>query len=235
MNQRNRCGFTLIELLVVVAIIAVLVAILLPALNAAREKAKGIVCQNNLKQIGIARNMYSMDNDGYFLPWRSYPNQFSWWCYLLKYFSQPQVWKGDVDPPQSCKVLRCPVSREGMITLGRPEEFMGYGYNHRLDEDVFTPGPHWISCTPYRVSQVPFPSQTVEVGDNYQLNEGGEIPDPRTVYAGAREPPYIFWFFNNCGIVHSKKTNILWVDGHSSSETRDYLYADGTTTFYDLE
>ena len=60
--QRRR-GFTLIELLVVIAIIAILMAILMPALNIAREQAQGVACMSNQKTMGLAYVMYADDND----------------------------------------------------------------------------------------------------------------------------------------------------------------------------
>jgi prepilin-type N-terminal cleavage/methylation domain-containing protein/prepilin-type processing-associated H-X9-DG protein len=63
MHRRSSRGFTLIELLVVIAIIAILAAILFPVFAQAREKARQITCTSNLKQVGLAWQMYTQDYD----------------------------------------------------------------------------------------------------------------------------------------------------------------------------
>ncbi|HPP66494.1 MAG TPA: type II secretion system protein [bacterium] len=104
-------GFTLIELLVVIAIIAILASMLLPTLARARERARQVVCMNNLKQLGIAFELYTSDWDEY------YPINPSWKTRLWIY----------VSPETRMRISQCP-SRHGS-SIAFDNWFLGQGYN----------------------------------------------------------------------------------------------------------
>ncbi len=94
--MKNKCAFTLIELLVVISIIALLVSILMPALANARVQARRVASASNMRQIGIAIEMYAADNKGYFPETTHDKTDEESWIYTLsKYFS-------DIDEIRIC-------------------------------------------------------------------------------------------------------------------------------------
>ncbi len=93
-DRRSRCGFTLIELLVVVAIIAILIAILLPSLGKARETARRAYCQANLKQWGLGYALYA-DSYGDILPFTGHSDGNNPGNYL-GYWDDPSFWSNGV-------------------------------------------------------------------------------------------------------------------------------------------
>lgn len=90
-SSTNRRGFTLVELLVVIAIIGILVGLLLPAVQAARESARRMQCQNNLKQIGLALHNYHSAINRFPFAIGGTGNKYSALSQLLPYFEQDNV------------------------------------------------------------------------------------------------------------------------------------------------
>jgi prepilin-type N-terminal cleavage/methylation domain-containing protein len=112
MSRRFHCGFTLVELLVVIAIIGILIALLLPAVQAAREAARRTQCANNLKQMGLAIHNH-MDEHNQVLPVGVRgPNLHGMFTYMLPYMEHRNVFdriKLD-EPPSSSPELYTPIA-----------------------------------------------------------------------------------------------------------------------------
>ena len=130
----ENCGtvqFTLIELLVVIAIIAILAAMLLPALSASREAAKGSRCTSNLRQLGISSFMYSDDHDGFFPP-SIYSRMF--YNALQPYISGDTKWNRNTHNT----VYICPSDAERLSDTKIENAVYSYGENTYTCCDRFT-------------------------------------------------------------------------------------------------
>src|SRR5688572_24788734 len=90
--RRWRGAFTLVELLVVIGIIALLISILLPSLQRARQSAQSVACMSNLRQVGLGMTMYTGANKGRYMPYLLPSVMGAWYHYLV---DNDGMWPGN--------------------------------------------------------------------------------------------------------------------------------------------
>ena len=221
--------FTLIELLVVIAIMAILAAMLLPALQQARERGKSTTCINNLKTIGTALMMYTGDYKGFFpapymkIAWRNgmYP-------YTGVDPQKIETWK-----KQSMKdsgVYYCPSD-----TWFGPQNVAcySYGYNTYLSSFNFDGGySPQAQPTAYalKIDHVSTPSQKIYIADHYNTALFNTILDQNCWPFWKTSVPVGNGINKGAWFRHSNRGNFLKVDGHVS--THDVQYCLNTLNRY---
>ena len=214
----RRASFTLIELLVVIAIIAILAAMLLPALNQAREKAHGISCISKLKEIGKASAMYSAACDdfvvpaGYGVKWNVV---YSWRNTLGPYIGQPDLLECGANGNTKTyypKVYECPsvlpdrYSALGWSFVGKTAG--GYGINYSRDGDKKVLSGYFAADgSTGKLTKIQFPGDIFHIGDGYWAMDRGGLTAAvnETIYAATCHIP------NS----HSGGRNICYLDGHA--------------------
>lgn len=229
--KKSGAAFTLIELLVVISIIAILMAVMIPALNKAREQARIAACGSNLRQIGTGVYLYAADNQDklpYFTALERPRTQTSYYGNALYYIwgkpgsneKNPRLVSNYI----GVDVYKCPADSKGKIPGVAASWYDGtgnsYAYNAGVLSDngsmnalLFGPGrygaPGFDVLWGKRVSQIKGSSQLVVTGDITWT--GAMIYESRV----AKDANFGKYLIHNLKQMY---TNLLFVDGHCSYE-----------------